>query len=89
MTKKNIAAMNEMDKVSGGMIWQPGMPTKPVPGGLYMAEERPNPMETSTNAKNSVKSIDDLYPPGGRIIDTPPMIPPMIPNNVPWPHCGN
>ena len=29
MTKKNISAMNEMDKVSGGMIYDPDRPPRP------------------------------------------------------------
>ena len=82
MTKKNIAAMNEMDKVSGGMIWQPGMPTKPVPGGLYTANERPNPLETSAPDVTKVEPTTQIIP-GGKTIDIP-----KAPDS-PWPHCGN
>ena len=31
MTKKNIAAMNEMDKISGGMIYDPDNPPREYP----------------------------------------------------------
>ncbi len=74
MTKKNIAAMNEMEKVSGGMIWKPGMPDKPIPGGLWMASDK----------GNGGDSTNDLNPLGGKIIDIPPMVPPMRPYS-PWP----
>ena len=87
MTKKNIAAMNEMDKVSGGMIYDPN---RPYPHNLppgSIAEAAPNPLETSApdGTKVTVAPITELVP-GGKTIELPNT--PQAPDS-PWPHCGN
>ncbi len=76
MTKKNIAAMNDMEKISGGILWTPGMPMlpdRPIPGGLWMAKA--DGFNTSNNEVTAIPLADN----------------PPVNNNkdIPYPHCGN
>ena len=59
MTKKNIAAMNEMEKVSGGMIFDP---------------DRPYPTNLPPGSIAGIPTDTEVIP-GGNAIDIQPAAP--------------